>query len=82
MFISGKNSSLFNHELGKAKATILTADAIIIGAGAGVSTSAWFAYSGERFERYFGNYARKYHFSDMYSGGFFPLSSLEEYWAY
>lgn len=82
MFINDKNPSLFNRTLAKAKAAILAADAIIIGAGAGLSTSAGFTYSGERFGRYFGDFARKYHFSDMYSGGFFPFSTLEEYWAY
>lgn len=82
MFITENNSSLFDRDLVKAKAAILAADAIIIGAGAGLSTSAGFTYSGERFKRYFDDFARKYHFSDMYSGGFFSFSSLEEYWAY
>lgn len=57
-------------------------DAIIIGAGAGLSTSAGFTYTGERFERYFGDFKEKYGFRDMYSGGFYPFESLEEYWAY
>lgn len=78
MFTNETSPSPFS----KAKAVILAADAIIIGAGAGLSTSAGFTYSGERFDRYFGDFAKKYHFSDMYSGGFFPFSSLEEYWAY
>lgn len=58
------------------------AEAIIIGAGAGMSASAGFAYTGERFERYFGDFARRYGFSDMYSGGFYPFATSEEYWAY
>lgn len=58
------------------------ADTIIIGAGAGLSTSAGFTYSGERFDRYFHDFAKKYHFRDMYAGGFYPYKSLNEHWAY
>ncbi len=55
---------------------------MVIGAGAGLSTSAGFIYSGERFERYFADFAKEYGFTDMYSGGFYPYQTLEEYWAY
>ena len=58
------------------------ADALVIGAGAGLSTAAGFTYSGERFEKYFSDFRRKYAFSDMYSGGFYDYATLEEYWAY
>ncbi len=58
------------------------ADAVLIGAGAGLSTSAGFVYTGERFDRYFQDFAGKYHFRDMYSGGFYPYDTPEEYWAY
>ena len=61
---------------------IKEADAIVIGAGAGLSTAAGFTYSGERFERYFSDFAEKYGFSDMYSGGFYNYDTLEEYWGY
>lgn len=61
---------------------IKSADAVIIGAGAGLSTSAGFTYSGERFNKYFSDFKEKYGFSDMYSGGFYPYGTLEEYWAY
>lgn len=54
----------------------------MIGAGAGLSTSAGFMYSGERFDKIFSDFKSKYGFTDMYSGGFYPYSSLEEYWAY
>ncbi len=57
-------------------------EAIVIGAGAGLSTSAGFVYTGERFRRYFSDFAEKYGFSDMYSGGFYPFPSPEEFWAY
>lgn len=58
------------------------ADAVVIGAGAGLSTAAGFAYSGERFARYFSDFEKKYGFHDMYSGGFCPYDSPEERWAY
>ena len=61
---------------------IKNADAVVIGAGAGLSTSAGFIYTGERFETYFRDFADKYHFTDMYSGGFTRFASLEEQWAY
>lgn len=57
-------------------------DAVIIGAGSGLSTSAGLTYSGERFEKYFFDFIGKYHFKDMYSAGFYPFETLEEYWAY
>jgi len=57
-------------------------DAVVIGAGSGLSTSAGLTYSGERFERYFADFIQKYHLRDMYSAGFYPYESLEEYWAY
>ena len=66
----------------RRKQKIVTADAIVIGAGAGLSTAAGFTYSGERFEKYFSDFIQKYGFSDMYSGGFFPFESPEEHWAY
>ena len=58
------------------------ADAVMIGAGAGLSTAAGFVYSGERFSRYFSDFGEKYGFTDMYSGGFYPYDAKEEYWAY
>lgn len=58
------------------------ADAVVIGAGSGLSTSAGLTYTGERFEKYFGDFIAKYGFRDMYSGGFYPFETLEEHWAY
>ncbi len=58
------------------------ADAVVIGAGAGLSAAAGYLYSGERFERYFSDFAAKYGFTDMYTGGFYPFPSPEEFWAY
>ena len=64
------------------KERIGRADAVIIGAGAGLSTAAGFVYTGERFDRYFSDFSRKYGFRDMYSGGFYPYRTQEEFWAY
>ena len=64
------------------KEEIQTADAIVIGAGAGLSTSAGFTYDGERFEKTFADFRKKYGIQDMYSGGFYPYHTLEEYWAW
>ncbi|MCH4034930.1 MAG: Sir2 silent information regulator family NAD-dependent deacetylase [Lachnospiraceae bacterium] len=58
------------------------ADAVLIGAGAGLSTSAGFTYSGARFARYFGDFEEKYGYHDMYSLGFYPYDSMEEFWGY
>lgn len=58
------------------------ADAVVIGAGAGLSTSAGFTYAGERFRQYFSDFEDKYGFHDMYTGGFYPYGTLEEHWAY
>lgn len=68
--------------INKLKEKINEADAIIVGAGAGLSTAAGFIYNGERFEKYFFDFIQKYHMKDMYSGGFFPFESDEEFWAY
>lgn len=57
-------------------------DTVIIGAGAGLSAGAGYTYSGERFRRYFRDFAERYGFSDMYTGGFHDFSTKEEFWAY
>ena len=69
-------------KISRLKQELNTADAVVIGAGAGLSTSAGFTYTGERFQKYFGDFIAKYGFRDMYSGGFYPFDSLEEHWAY
>lgn len=61
---------------------IQTAGAILIGAGAGLSASAGFSYSGARFDQYFSDFKEKYGITDMYAGGFYPYKTLEEYWAW
>ncbi len=61
---------------------LATADAVVIGAGAGLSAAAGLEYSGERFEKYFSDFITKYRFSDMYSAAFYPFKTQEERWAY
>lgn len=72
----------YGNDLGRLKEAIESADAIVVGAGAGLSTAAGFTYAGERFERLFGDFAAKYGIRDMYSGGFFPFAAPEERWAW
>ncbi len=64
------------------KSILQNADSVLIGAGAGLSTSSGFTYSGPRFQKYFADFEKKYGFHDMYSGGFYPYKTLEEHWAY
>lgn len=66
----------------RLKQALRDADAVLIGAGAGLSTAAGFTYSGARFERFFSDFIQKYHFRDMYAGGFYPFRTPEEKWAY
>ena len=68
--------------LERLKEEIGTADAIVIGAGAGLSTAAGFIYTGERFEKWFFDFIRTYGIWDMYSGGFYPYPSKEIFRAY
>ncbi len=77
-----KSTGNYSDELKKLKKAIEEADAVVIGAGAGLSTSAGFVYNGERFEKYFSEFGKKYGFKDMYSGGFYPYETPEEMWAY
>lgn len=69
-------------QINRIQSVLSQADAIVIGAGAGLSTSAGLTYSGERFQRHFADFIAKYRFSDMYSAGFYQYKTLEEYWAY
>lgn len=77
-----KSTGSYWDSIDRLKNKIKTADAVVIGAGAGLSTAAGFTYSGERFAKYFSDFIEKYHFKDMYSAGFYPFETLEEHWAY
>ena len=79
----GKIVVVVEQEIDRLKKEIKEADAIVIGAGAGMSTAAGFTYSGERFEKYFFDFSRQYGFDEMYSGGFYVLRLKPEIrWAY
>ena len=71
-----------SEQLEQLQTALQDCDAVVIGAGAGLSTSAGFVYTGERFEKYFSDFTAKYGIKDMYSGGFYPFATPEEHWAY
>lgn len=77
-----KSTETYLDSIKKLRESLDKADAVVIGAGAGLSTSAGFVYTGERFKRYFSDFEAKYGFHDMYSGGFYPYPTPEEHWAY
>ena len=72
----------YSEKIKEIKKLIDSADAVFIGAGAGLSTAAGYIYTGERFDKYFSDFKGKYGFSDMYSGGFYPYKTPEEMWAF
>jgi len=69
-------------ETADLKKALEEAEAVVIGAGSGLSTSAGFTYAGERFEKYFHDFAEKYGIRDMYSGGFYPFENMNIFWAW
>lgn len=69
-------------KLKKIAAWLDGAEAVVLGAGAGLSAAAGFSYSGERFKAHFADFESKYGFHDMYSGGFYPFPTQEEFWAF
>ncbi len=71
-----------NEQISRLKKEFENADAIVIGAGAGLSTAAGLTYSGDRFERYFGDFAARFGIRDIYSGGFYPFPDEETRWAW
>ena len=72
----------YSESMERLKAALQDCDAVVIGAGAGLSTAAGFTYTGERFEQHFSDFAQKYGIQDMYSGGFYPFPTQEAFWAY
>ena len=74
--------NITNEEIIKLREILDSAECVVVGAGAGLSASAGFSYSGGRFKKYFSDFEAKFHFHDMYSSGFADFCSLEENWAY
>lgn len=68
--------------IGRLADALRACDSVVVGAGAGLSAAAGLTYTGWRFERYFGDFARRYGFRDMYAGGFFPYETPEERWVF
>ena len=77
-----KSTEDYSVQIDRLKEALRSADAVVIGAGAGLSTAAGFNYGGERFRKYFSDFEEKYGFHDMYSGGFCRYETPEEQWAY
>lgn len=77
-----KSTEDYSAQINRLKDALQSADAVVIGAGAGLSTSAGLTYAGERFKKYFSDFEEKYGFHDMYSGGFCQYDIPEEHWAY
>ena len=77
-----KSTGNYSDNIRRLREALDKADAVVVGAGAGLSTSAGFAYSGDRFRRYFSDFEKKYGFHDMYSGAFCRYDTPEEHWAY
>ena len=79
-FSTGKGTK--EERVTKLKKEIRTADSVVIGAGAGLSTAAGLTYSGPRFEKYFFDFAKQFGIRDIYSGGFYPFPDEETRWAW
>ncbi len=69
-------------QLEEAKRLISEADAIVIGAGAGLSSAAGLTYSGSRFTEHFADFIKEYGLTDMYSSAFYPFETDEKKWGY
>ena len=78
----GRSTNDYWNKIKNLRRLIEQADAIVIGAGAGLSASAGLEYGGKRFFDNFSDFAKKYGLQDMYSAGFYPFETIEEYWAY
>lgn len=66
----------------KIKELIKNADAILIGAGAGLSSSAGIDYSKYSFSKNFPELVKAYGMTDMYTSSFYDFDSEEERWSY
>ena len=77
-----KSTENYSQQIEQIREKLNNADAVVIGAGAGLSASAGFTYSGERFYKHFSDFAEKYGITDMYSGGFYPFTDNETFWAW
>ena len=81
LMMNGSKMS-FEEKISVLREQLASADEVVIGAGSGLSTAAGYTYSGDRFRKYFADFEAKYGFRDMYSGGFYPYETMEEFWGY
>ncbi len=72
--------SSFIERIKIAHEKLVGADAIVIGAGAGLSAAAGLDYSGPQFKKDFADYIAKYGFPDLYSSSFHEFPTEEEPW--
>lgn len=72
----------YEEKINRLQEQLEKADAVVIGAGSGLSTAAGYVYTGPRLNKYFSDFMEKYHIPDMYSGGFYPYPSMEEFWGF
>lgn len=77
-----KSTEDYWDKIKKIKEKLDSTTTILLGAGAGLSTSAGLHYSGERFQRLMPDYIEKYNLTDMYSAAFYPHKTSEEFWGY
>lgn len=71
-----------NETLTAVRTLLREAEAVVVGAGSGMSAAAGLTYAGRRFQEKFGDFIEHYGMTDMYSAGFYPFSTQEEKWSY
>ena len=81
IFVDKVNDS-YEESIAKAKKAFVEADAVVVGAGSGLSTAAGYTYAGERFDKYFSDFKKEFGIRDMYSGGFYLFPDRETQWAW
>ncbi len=77
-----RSTAAYSESIERLRQELEEADAVVVGAGSGLSTASGLTYSGERFESNFADFIAKYGYSDMYTAGFYPYPTPEEFWAY
>ena len=82
MYLKNVTTKSTRSYLEDIKLLIESVDAIVVGAGAGLSTAAGFIYNGETFKKYMFDFIKEYGITDFYSGGFYPFPTKEIMWAF
>ena len=79
--IRRSNEPALTDRIDHVRQLLREADGVLIGAGAGLSTAAGIRYDGEDFQREFRQWIDRYGITNLYSSGFYPFATEEEYWA-